>query len=123
MHAQPKCFNQERHVGSYRIPRGTSSVAQIEILAERESRGGWEFDANVLDNSGRLQRHRVTLSWADYNLWSADGADEPTKVAEAVIAFMIARSGDEALPAKFDASLARRKFADADAQIPRLIGR
>src|SRR5688572_13158349 len=80
------------------------AVAQIEILSERECRNGWEFDAQVLDDSGELRRCRIALSWADYNLWSPDGADEPVKVTEAVLTFMLARAGAAGVPQKFDAS-------------------
>ena len=101
-------------------------VPQIEIIAEREAAKRWEFDVQILDDAGGLHRVMMTLTWADYNLWSADGADEPAKVAEAVLWFLLhpSRSCPSALPAKFDASLARRKFPDdADAVIPTLIRR
>jgi hypothetical protein len=101
----------------------SNAVAQVEILSEREGRNGWEFEAQALDHDGTLRRHRLTLSWADYNLWSADGGDEPVRVAEAVLLFMARRSSAASLPEKFDASLARRKFPGADQEIPGLITR
>jgi hypothetical protein len=96
-------------------------VAQVEILSESEMQGGWTFTAQVLADDGSLTSHRLTLSWADYNLWSADGGDQPVKVAEAVLAFLLSRMAALDVPAKFDASLARRRFADADECIPRMI--
>lgn len=98
-------------------------VSQIEILSEGHTKAGWMYDVQVLDDQGDLRRHRVTLSWADYNLWSADGSDEPAKVVEAVVLFLLSRSGAHELAEKFDASIARRKFAAADQQIPKLIRR
>lgn len=105
------------------IPADHHIVAQIEILSEVESPGCWRFEVQVLDNSGELRRHAVTLAWADYNRWSQDGADEPSRVVDAAINFMLARADAIELPAKFDASLARRRYADADRIIPTLIGR
>jgi len=98
-------------------------VAQIEILSEQEQPGCWRFDVQVLDSAGALRRHAVSLSWADYNLWSQDGADEPARVVDAAINFLLSRTPADDLPAKFDASLARRRFADADRVIPTLIGK
>jgi hypothetical protein len=98
-------------------------VAQVEIISEREFQGGWAFDVQVLDDAGALSKHRVTLAWADYNLWSPDGADEPARVIEAVVQFVTSRTPAHDLAEKLDASTARRRFADADARIPQMIRR
>jgi hypothetical protein len=97
-------------------------VAQVEILSEREGRGGWVFTAQVLDDGGSLRRHEVNLSWADYNLWSASGADEPARVAAAVLRFLLSKQPASEVPARLDAATARRRYPDADARIPRLVG-
>ena len=96
-------------------------MAQVEVISEREFKGGWSFEVQVLDDHGALSRHEVRLSWADYNLWSQDGADEPSNVIEAVMQFVTARTPPHDLPTKFNPSIARRKFPDADVTIPRLI--
>jgi hypothetical protein len=98
-------------------------MPQIEIMSEQERPGHWRFEVQVLDDAGVLRKHALTLSWADYNLWSSDGGDEPSRVADAVINFLLSREGPATLPVKFDASLARRKHRDADQVIPTLIGR
>lgn len=98
-------------------------MPQVEIMSENEVKGGWEFIAQVLTDDGDLHRHRVSLSWADYNLWSADGGDQPEKVIEAVIGFLLSQTPAESLAERFDASIVRRRFADADEQIPKLIRR
>jgi hypothetical protein len=97
-------------------------VAQVEIQSETDEALGWAFQAQVLDEDGGLSGHRVTLSWSDYNHWSADGADTPARVAEAVVEFLVDRDGAAALRKRFDASIARRLHADADEQIRRRIG-
>jgi hypothetical protein len=96
-------------------------LAQIEIISECERPSGWVFDAQVLDDAGRLSRHRVAVSWADYNLWSPTGADAPQAVAAAVLRFLSQRRPAQQLAESFDASIARRLYADADETIPRLI--
>ncbi len=96
-------------------------MPQIEIISEQEHGKAWQFLVQVLDDEGNLRKHTVTLSWADYNLWSPDGGDEPVKVAEAVMLFLISRLGAAGIDAKIEASIARRKFPDADAAIPTLI--
>jgi hypothetical protein len=98
-------------------------VSQIEIISEHEHPGYWRFEVQVLDDAGTLRRHTLTLSWADYNLWSQDGSDEPSRVADAVMNFLLAREGPATLPIKLDASFARRRFSDADRVIPTLIGK
>ena len=106
------------------IPPEPTTVAQIEILSEQELPGRWRFEMQSLDDAGVLRSHIVTLSWADYNLWSKDGADEPSRVADAAISFMLSRMPAADLPDKFDASAARRRFpVEADRIIPTLIGR
>jgi len=97
-------------------------VAQVEIVSERDSRSGWTFTAQVLDDGGSLRRHEVSLSWADYNLWSGSGADEPAEVAAAVLRFLLTKLEASEVPARLDAATARRRYPDADAHIPRLVG-
>ena len=96
-------------------------TAQCEITSEREVGNGWTFSIQVLDDDGRLRRHELRLAWADYNLWSGSGADEPARVAVAVMQFLLTRRGADEIPASFDAAMARRWYRDADGHIPQLI--
>jgi hypothetical protein len=98
-------------------------VADIEIISERGDSAGWVFTAQVTDGAGNRRPHDVRLSWADYNLWSASGADEPAAVAVAVLRFLLAGLGAADLKRRFDASVTRRLLPGADEAIPRLIGR
>lgn len=97
-------------------------MTPIQIIREEESpAGGWLFHAQVLDADGEVQKYQVRLSWADYNLWSASGADAPAQVAEAVIAYMLTIRSAGELPESFDASLTRRLSPDADEHLPKMI--
>jgi len=99
------------------------TLSQVEILSEQERPGHWRYQVQVLDDAGVLRQHTLTLSWADYNLWSSDGSEAPSRVADAALNFLLSREAAPALPAKFDCSLARRRHAEADRVIPTLIGR
>lgn len=96
-------------------------MAQVEIISESEEAAGWRFDAQILDEAGALHMCSMTLSWADYNLWSGTGADEPAAVAEAVLTFLVGHDGTDGLRPTFDASLARRLHPGADREIPGFI--
>ena len=99
-------------------------MTDFEILSERENSSGWWFEARVIgDEGGGLRRVTLLLAWADYNLWSVDGADRPTAVAEAALCYLLSKVGADALPGRFDASILRIKFPDADREIPKLIRR
>ena len=97
---------------------------QVEILSERELPDGLAFRATVREEGaarGATRTIEVRLHWADYNLWSADGADPPERVAAAVLRFAAGRGAVAELPASFDAASLRRRHADADAAIARLV--
>jgi len=93
-------------------------VAQVEVLSETEVHGAWEYRVQVLDDAGKLSAHRITLSWADYNLWSAAGGDEPAAVAVAAMMVLLSRHAPATLRSRFDLSLVRRLMPEADTLIP-----
>ena len=95
----------------------------VEIVSERETPGGWSFELRLAGDDEAAGRRTLRLSWADYDLWSADGADPPHAVAEAVVRFVLSRMTPADLGATIDASIARRRLPDADEEIPRLIGK
>lgn len=91
----------------------------IDIHSESEGSGGWTFIVEVTPAGRSMRPSQLKLSFADYNLWCASGSSAPADVARAVVEFMLRHN--ELLPSTFEASLARRKFSDADAIIPQLI--
>ncbi len=97
-------------------------MAVFEIITERDQAGGWSYRVQSPDSkTGQLHHFNMQLSWSDYNHWSATGNDTPQSVAEAVLSFLLDRLEPQDLPDKFDASLARRRFDDADQVIPTVI--
>lgn len=99
-------------------------MAPFQIITERENATGWSYLVQTASgNSPKPRRFTMQLSWADYNHWSSTGSDPPQRVAEAVLVFVLSHVAPTELPEQFDASLARRRFPDADAEIPKLIER
>ncbi|MHC4101655.1 MAG: hypothetical protein ACYTFF_06595 [Planctomycetota bacterium] len=99
-------------------------MTDVQIDSETEDHDGWTFRLRIAaDNAEPPSRRTLRLAWADYDLWSADAADPPHAVAAAVVEFLLSRLGLADLPDKIDASVARRRFPDADTEIPRLIRR
>ena len=100
-------------------------MARIEIVREHERPGGWTFEVDIggdLEDAA-VRRVRLSLAWADYNLWSPDGGDAPERIAEAVLAFLLSKKGARDLRPAFDAAVARLLYPEADRAIPGLIRR
>lgn len=93
----------------------------IETSSETQVARGWSFAMRMIDSTGAARSFTMTLSWADYNLWSRSGSDRPAAVAEAAVMFLVSREGSDSIRPRFDASLVRRLHADADVEIPRAI--
>jgi len=91
-------------------------MPDIEIGPETESAQGWHYDVTVFDN-GRAHRYEVTLSFADYDLWSK-GAAAPSRVVERVFDFLLEREPATAIMSKFDCSVVRRYFPEVDTVLP-----
>ena len=88
----------------------------FEIVKEREEPAGWSFDVQEIREDGSLAGIRLTLSWADYDLFCPDGAVPPEAVARAVLD--VAQGlWPEGVPPRFDASFPRKRAADADRRI------
>ncbi|MBX3374660.1 MAG: hypothetical protein KF817_12585 [Phycisphaeraceae bacterium] len=96
-------------------------MAQIEIIEERSEQGRWVYTAQVLADDGTLRRHEVTLSWADYNLWSTSGTDEPASVVTAALVVLLAHADPARLRPRLDCATIRRLVAGADDLIPAAI--
>jgi len=85
---------------------------EVAVLQERETPRGLAFLIGVGDRA-----IEVLLDWADYNLWSPDGADAPSRIAAAVAREAVARYGAADLPDPLDAARLRRHWPEADASI------
>jgi hypothetical protein len=95
----------------------------VRIEHEEEQPAGWLFQVEMLDNDGQSGMTAVTLSWADYDLWCPGGSMPPHAVIEAVVLFLLSKGPLSSVRSSFDASLARRLYATADADIPGMICR
>ena len=88
-------------------------MAEIEIGEERETSHGWSYDVAVFDQ-GKTYRHTVTLSWADYDLWSG-GSTPPSRVLHRLFTFLLDHEPADAILTRFDGSVVRRYFPQVDA--------
>lgn len=98
------------------------------VCVEREEAmaRGWAFDVIVRDqrpasvpaasSAPADSRHRVSLSWADYEHWS-HGAAAPEQVARVVVEALLEAGIPDPLPDCFDAATARRWVRDIDERI------
>lgn len=73
-----------------------------------------------VEDGGQTHAYDVTLSWADYDLWS-HGRVAPEKVVRAAFEFLLAREPATSILPRFDCSVIRRYFPDVDAELPRMI--
>ncbi len=90
-------------------------MATIQIHSEQESNRGWSFAVRVEDD-GDIHDYDVTLSWADYDLWSR-GQVAPEKVVRAAFEFLLDREPPTAILQKFDCAVIRRYFPEVDKEI------
>jgi hypothetical protein len=101
------------------MPQGSSrETSGIRVVTEAESAHGWRFviaaPRRAADSSAA--EHEMTLAWVDYEFWS-HGMHSPSRVAEAVVGAVIAAQPERELPARFDASTARRWVSGLDALV------
>ncbi len=92
------------------------AMATIEIGTETEGDKRWAYDVTVNDGA-RDYRYDVTLSWADYDLWS-HGRVAPEKVVRAAFEFLLDQEPASSIMARFDCSVIRRYFPDVDRELP-----
>lgn len=107
-------------------PQGVQPL-RFDVLEEREDGRGWRFGIRATPTNGGGEAEPwlfdVRLGWADYNLWSPDGTDEPATVAAAVLRTLLETMPAAELRTRFDCSLIRRLIPDAEGQVRANIGR
>ncbi|MCC6283746.1 MAG: hypothetical protein IT439_00380 [Phycisphaerales bacterium] len=85
-------------------------MPEVQVNHERETPRGWEYDVTVTRAGGGVSTHLVTLAWVDHDHWSG-GCLPPSVVVERLVQRLAGRPD---LPARFDASQARRWDPDLD---------
>lgn len=111
--------DQRERAASGRPP--ADGAIAVELLGEREIPQAWEYDAQILTADGAVERRVLVLHWADYQMWSPDGAVPPSRVAEAVLRFLSLHREAFAGIERLDAAVARRKVRGADRTIADLL--
>lgn len=95
------------------------NMSKIQIKTETEQPNRWCYEVSLKDK-GQTYDYDVTLSWADYDLWS-HGRVAPEKVIVATFEFLLEREPAAAILTKFDCSLIRRYFPEVDQKLPKMI--
>ncbi|MBY0262911.1 MAG: hypothetical protein K2Q20_11240 [Phycisphaerales bacterium] len=95
---------------------GTPSAVCVQT--EVESDRGWTFGVTFGTGNGgnEAAEMTLTLSWVDYEYWS-HGSFSPSRVAEAVLVALREAEPGRGLPARMDASTARRLVRDFDQRV------
>ena len=93
-------------------------MAEIEIGTETEKHNGWAYQVRVFEE-GRLHEFAVTLSFADYDLWS-NGSIPPSKVVHKAFVFLLQNEPVTSILNKFDCSIIRRYFPHVDRELPKI---
>jgi len=94
-------------------------MATINVGIETEHTNHWAYEVQVDEGDQRLD-YRVTLGFADYDLWS-HGRVAPEKVVRAAIQFLLEREEAPEIKSKFDCSIIRRYFPEVDGELPAMI--
>ena len=71
----------------------------------------------LVDVDGVVHEHDVALAWVDYEHWS-HGRVAPERIIRAVVEVLLSERPDLELPARFDASTARRWCPAIDERVP-----
>ena len=93
----------------------------FELLDETEHPDACTWKLQRVDASGRIHRHELRLTWADYDLFAPGGSIPPVRVAEAVANYMLSREEFQPLPDRLDAAVPRRRIPGADEAINAMI--
>ena len=97
-------------------------MAEVEVRTEEEGNQQWVYGVRVTADDGESRDYRVTLSWADYDLWCR-GRVAPERVVKAAMDFLLAREPASSILPRFDCSLIRRYFPEVDEELPNYMGR
>ncbi|MBX3316150.1 MAG: hypothetical protein KF902_04710 [Phycisphaeraceae bacterium] len=101
------------------VPVGTNKVA-VDVVSEEEVVGGWQHTARIVRAGGAESTHTVRLAWVDHDYW-CDGAKPPSVVTRVLLEYLAQWEPILELPARFDASTARRWVPGIDDELARLI--
>lgn len=93
----------------------------VRIKTETEVPQGWRYLVEIEAESGNRSDHRLRLAWVDHNFWTGERPIHPSRVAQAVVEYLLAARPDDDLPDRFDAAMARRWAPAIDRELPPLL--
>ncbi|QDU32602.1 hypothetical protein KS4_06360 [Poriferisphaera corsica] len=93
-------------------------MPEINIGTEIENSNSWIYDVAVKDSDSTFQ-YKVTLNFADYELWCG-GTIPPSKVVHKAFLFLLQNEPASAIMSKFDCAVIRRYFPQVDKELPKI---
>lgn len=92
-------------------------MAEIDVRTEQEDQQQWSYQVGVKTEDAS-RTFQVTLGFSDYDLWSR-GKVSPSRVVEEAFRFLLEREPLSAILPRFDCSVIRRYFPEADEELPK----
>jgi hypothetical protein len=93
-------------------------VPVVRVKTETEVPQGWRYVVEIEHARGGTTTHRLRLAWVDHHFWSGERPVPPSRVAQAVVEYLLAARPDDDLPDRFDAAMARRWAPAIDRELP-----
>lgn len=93
----------------------------VHVRSETDIPQGWRYLVEVEREGGARSTHRLRLAWVDHNFWTGERPIPPSRVAQAVVEYLLAARPDDDLPDRFDAAMARRWAPAIDRELPDLL--
>lgn len=90
-------------------------MADVDVQVEQEQGQGWRYQV-ALSRDGQKTEHTVRLAWVDHEHWCG-GRVAPSKVVEALMAFLLRHEFEHEIPRSFDAATVRRWFPEVDQEL------
>ena len=83
-------------------------MPQVHITREDDIPQGWRYVIDIDHDDGSRTTHRLRLAWVDHNHWAGERSIPPSRVAQALVEYLLVADLKDPLPDRFDAATARR---------------
>ncbi|HYF15307.1 MAG TPA: hypothetical protein VD971_09580 [Phycisphaerales bacterium] len=95
---------------------GTTRYPKVEVRAEHEEEHGWRYEIAVDGGRTGVAVVTMTLGWRDHDYWSG-GSTPPSRVAQALVEYVLMHRAVGLIPSVFDAGRVRRWYPRVDADL------
>ena len=92
-------------------------MPQVHIRSESDIPQGWRYVIEIDHDDGSHSTHHLRLAWVDHNHWAGERSITPSRVAQALVEYLLAAELEEPLPDRFDAATVRRWLPAIDEEL------